>query len=112
MCFTLHTFVDASQKAYGAVSYLHCVLQNGTVTSRLIALKTKFAPLLYVSIPRLELMGAMLGLKLTQAAANSLEADVSKATFWTDSCNALWRIHAIVANTNLLSQTVSVRFKV
>ena len=88
----MHTFVDASEKAYGAASYLRCVLKDGTITSRLIASKTKVAPLSCVSIPRLELMGAMLGLKLTQVVVKSLEMDIGRATFWTDSCNVLWWI--------------------
>ena len=92
VCSTVHTFVDASEKAYGAASYLRCVLKDGTRTSRLIASKTKVAPLSCVSIPRLELMGAMLGLKLTQVVVKSLEMDIGRATFWTDSCNVLWWI--------------------
>ena len=51
VCSTVHTFVDASEKAYGAVSYLQCVLKDGTITSHLIASKTKVAPLSCVSIP-------------------------------------------------------------
>ena len=66
--------------------------KNGTITSRLIASKTKVAALSSVSIPHLELMGAMLGLKLTQVIAKSLGIDMNRVTFWTDSCNVLWWI--------------------
>lgn len=58
----IHTFVDASSEAYGAVSSLKSV--SNTVTSvRLVAAKTRLAPLKSTSIPRLELMSAVLGLR-------------------------------------------------
>lgn len=61
------TFVDASQQAYGAVSYLLCQYEDGSVTSRLIASKGEVAPLTPMTAPRLELMGAVLRLRLTQS---------------------------------------------
>ena len=54
------TFVDASQQAYGAAVYLRCEYYNDAVTSRLIAAKSKVAPLTPMTVPRLELMGAIL----------------------------------------------------
>ena len=39
------TFVDASQQAYGAASYLRCECEDGTVSAHLIASKSKLAPL-------------------------------------------------------------------
>ena len=53
------TFVDASQQAYGASSYLRCEYEDGTVTSRLLASMIKVAALTPLTIPRLELMGAI-----------------------------------------------------
>ena len=55
---TLHTFVDASQDAYGAIVYLKVIYQSGSASSRLVAAKTRIAPLAATSIPRLELMAA------------------------------------------------------
>ena len=62
----VHTFVDASQGAYGAVVYVRMEYKNQTVSVRFVAAKTKVAPLQSVGIPRMELMGACLGVKLTQ----------------------------------------------
>ena len=47
---TLHTFFDASQDAYGAVVYLKVSYESGSVSSRLVAAKTRVAPLAATSI--------------------------------------------------------------
>ena len=86
------TFVDASQQAYGAAVYMRCEYDNDTVTSRLIAAKNKVASLTPITVPRLELMGAMLGLRLTQALLTVLEAPVQSMTFYFDSTDVLWWI--------------------
>ena len=59
---SLQTFVDASQDAYGAVVYRRTVYENGLSSSVFAAAKTRVAPLSAMSVPRLELMGAVLGL--------------------------------------------------
>ena len=83
------TFVDASQKAYGAAVYMRCEYNNGAVTSRLIAAKSKVAPLTPMTVPRLELMGAILGLRLTQSLLTVLEAPMQRVTFYSDSTDIL-----------------------
>ena len=62
---SLHTFTDASEKAYSAAVYSRQEYEDGVVTVRLIASKTRLAPVKAISIPRLELMGALIGLRLT-----------------------------------------------
>ena len=69
---TLHTFVDASQDAYGAVVYLKVSYESGSVSSQLVAAKTRVAPLAATSIPRLELMAAILGTKVDRVSFQSL----------------------------------------
>jgi len=59
----LHTFVDASQHAYGAVVYMREEYEDQTVSVRLVAAKTRIAPLQSISILRLELLGAIVGTK-------------------------------------------------
>ena len=70
---SLHVFADASKEAYGAVVYQKAEYQDGTSPQSvsLVASKSKVAPLQSVSIPRLELMGAVLGSELAQVIANS-----------------------------------------
>lgn len=65
--------VGASKDAYAAVSYLRC---------------TKVAPLRMLSIPRLELqgaVGAVVGARLANSLGESLSVVVNKYIYWTDS---------------------------
>ena len=52
----LHHFSDASQKAYGAVSYLRIANQSGVVHCCFMLGKSKLAPMKQLTIPRLELV--------------------------------------------------------
>ena len=49
---TIHTFVDASTEAYGAVLYVRHVMKSGEIVIRFIAAKARVAPLKSISIPR------------------------------------------------------------
>ena len=89
---SLHTFVDASQSAYGAVVYVRTEYNEQPVSVNLAAAKTKVAPLQSVSIPRLELMGAHLGSKLAHSIASVLSIPKQHMTFWSDSTDVLWWI--------------------
>jgi len=89
---SLHTFVDASSQAIGAVVYSRNVDSNSIVKTKFIAAKSKVAPLKSVTIPRLELMAANLGLKLAKSVCSALNSDIKNMTFWSDSMNVLWWI--------------------
>ena len=89
---TLHTFTAASGYAYAAVTYVRYQYKDGTVSTSLVASKTRVAPLSATSIPRLELMGADLGLRLALSIAKVPKIDQSLLTFWSDSMNVLWWI--------------------
>ena len=89
---TLHAFVDSSELAYGGTVYVRCSDENGFISCNLVASKSKVAPLVATIIPRLELMGAVIGLRLTESISSALEIPMTQATFWTDSMNVLWWI--------------------
>ena len=86
---TLHVFTDASEQAYGAVGYLRHEYPNGSVSCRIVSSKVRVAPLTATSIPRLELMGAVIGLRIAEATARALEVPLQEVHFWTDSQNVL-----------------------
>ena len=56
----LYGFYDSSEKAYGACLYLRSVNQQGDVTTKLLCSKSRVAPVKKVTLPRLELCGALL----------------------------------------------------
>ncbi|XP_046868666.1 uncharacterized protein LOC124461157 [Drosophila willistoni] len=84
----LHTFVDASINAYAALVYLRAEV-DGIVHCSLVASKTRVAPLKPVSIPRMELMAAVLGLRLTKFIEPELSVSICQRIFWTDSKDVL-----------------------
>ncbi|XP_047541323.1 uncharacterized protein LOC125074140 [Vanessa atalanta] len=81
----LHGFSDASTVAYSAVVYLRCITALGQVESHLLSAKTKVAPVKQVSVPRLELCGAVLLTKLLVEVSNVLKIDKANLHAWTDS---------------------------
>ena len=82
----IHVFMDSSEKAYAAAAYLRSE-NKSEVKSNLIACKTKVAPLVWTSMPRLELMGAILGLKLSKKISKALQIEAT--LYWTDSKDVL-----------------------
>lgn len=86
----LHGFGDASEKAYCAVVYFVYRTSAG-VRVRLVTAKTRIAPLQSLTIPRLELMSAMMLTRLMNAVKNALKAQVEcvETRYWLDSKTAL-----------------------
>lgn len=60
----IHGFCDASKDAYGAVIYSLSIDNQGVIHTKIITSKIKVSPLNQVSIPRLELCGAVLLVRL------------------------------------------------
>ena len=81
----LHLFSDASNEAFASVAYLVCRYQDSSPSSRLIASKCRVSPVKAMTIPRLELMGAVLSIRLAQNILKVISVD--RTIFWTDSEN-------------------------
>lgn len=81
----LHCFVDAAQHAYGATVYLRAVDREGQVNVQLFCAKARVAPLKALTIPRLELCGALLGARLCTKVIESLPCNIRSKTIWSDS---------------------------
>ena len=81
----LHNFSDASERAYGCCSYLRCVNKFGRIHTALIMSKSKVSPIKQVSIPRLELQGAVLSATIGALMIRELDIVISDSYFWVDS---------------------------
>jgi hypothetical protein len=84
----IHVFVDASEAAFSAVCYFR-VSKADRVTTALVAAKSKVAPLKQLSIPRLELQGALLGTRLAASLTRGHRRTISRTVFWSDSKTVL-----------------------
>jgi len=85
----IHGFSDASQYAYGACIFLRTIDKNQNVFVNLLVSKTRVAPLKSISIPRLELCGALLLSKLFSKVTQSLTFKIDDSFMWCDSTVAL-----------------------
>ncbi|XP_053691482.1 uncharacterized protein LOC128739998 [Sabethes cyaneus] len=80
----VHIFVDASSSAYSAVGYFRIVGKHGPHVA-LVTAKTKVAPLKAITIPKLELLAAVLGTRLLNSICSVHTLTTIKRFLWTDS---------------------------
>ncbi|MCG8429838.1 MAG: hypothetical protein MJA29_01505, partial [Candidatus Omnitrophica bacterium] len=89
--YALHTFVDASEKAFAAVCYLLLTSSCGERHNSLVVAKTRVAPMndKCLTLPRLELQAAVLGTRLQNTVMRELKFELSISPtcchFWSDS---------------------------
>ena len=81
----LCTFSDASMEAFGACSYVRWKLQDGSFDVRLIAAKSRVAPFKPLTIPRLELQGAVLASRLYKSIVEETRFKFKREIFFLDS---------------------------
>ena len=81
----LHAFSDASMKAYGAVVYCRTTYRDHPPFITLVTAKTKVAKLAPPTVPRLELCGAVLLVKLLTSTAKILGVPPEDWHAWSDS---------------------------
>ncbi|XP_071947928.1 uncharacterized protein [Antedon mediterranea] len=81
----LHIFCDASMVGYAAVAYLRVVDIDGVVRCLFVLGKARVSPMKSVSIPRLELMAAILATSLSTTITTELRFGLGECTYWTDS---------------------------
>ena len=87
----IHAFGDASEIGYGAVVYLR-ILYEGKYLVRLCASRCRVAPLKKVSLPRLELLSALICARLTDFVHTSLKLGNVKKYCYSDSETTLFWI--------------------
>ena len=81
----LHGFSDASEAAYAAVVYTRVTDSNDNVHISLVMAKTKVAPIKRLTIPRLELCGALVLARLLRHMRTILDVPLERVYAWTDS---------------------------
>ena len=80
----LHVFADASELAYGAVAYFLWLTANCPEV-KLISAKARVAPLRQSTIPRLELMAALIAARLASTLNTELKIKPCTTVLWSDS---------------------------
>ena len=102
----LHVFGDASEKAFAAAAYLQAFHEDGTSTSTLLTSKSRVAPKKAPSMPRMELLAALLGARLRDSIEAAMPDTFARTFLYTDSSVAFYwitnadprRYHQFVAN--------------
>ena len=84
----LHTFADASELGFGAITYLRFIFEN-SVELAFVRAKSRVAPQKFISIPRLELWVALLGVRLHDTVRKELCLPIRRSTIWSDSITTL-----------------------
>jgi len=85
----LHTFCDASEFILAAIAYLRTVSPDGRVEVRMIASRARLGPMKGLTIPRMELCGALLATRLAVNIRRELGSVFSSIHYWTDSASTL-----------------------
>ena len=97
----LHHFSDASEKAYGAVSYIRLTNSAGRIHCSILSGKTRLVPLNGSTIPRLELSAASISVASDRFLRKELNLPIDNSYFWTDSATVL----RYLANTDKVFKT-------
>ena len=86
----LHIFCDASEKGFGAVAYLRTKRLKG-VHVGFVAAKAHVSPLKPLTIPKLELQGAVVALRLATTLQQEIRIKIYETILWADSsCVLSW----------------------
>lgn len=110
----LHGFSDASKDAIGAAVYLKLWNKKNEVSVSFVYGQARLAPIHPVSIPRLELCGAVLVVEAVQKVLKEIDLKIAEVTYYTDSkvvlgyiANEGKRFYVYVANRVQLIRSLS-----
>ncbi|XP_070138651.1 uncharacterized protein [Drosophila bipectinata] len=91
----LHMFSDGSSLAYAACAYLRVLDTAGMIHTHLVAARTRVTPTKPLTIPRVELSGAVLATKLATWIQQQLHVPQMRVTvyYWSDAMIVLHWIY-------------------
>ncbi len=88
--YRLLCFCDASEKAYASAIYLHQTSENKSST-QLVFAKTRLTPVKKLSIPRLELLAVVIGMRCISFVKEQIQLPIVESYVWSDSqCVLHW----------------------
>ncbi|XP_070855585.1 uncharacterized protein [Drosophila suzukii] len=90
----LHMFCDGSSMAYAACAYLRASCMDGSVQVNLLAARSRVTPVKPLTIPRVELSGALLCTQLADWIVNQRQAShhTISVHYWSDAMIVLYWI--------------------
>ncbi|OXA50438.1 uncharacterized protein LOC110854180 [Folsomia candida] len=89
---SIHVFSDASKYAYSACVFMRSEGVDG-VNVQLVMARARVASVKKMTIPRLELLGCCIAVRLGNTVKTMLEAEDLPINYWTDSSCSLYWIH-------------------
>ena len=81
----LIVFSDGSKDAFGACAYIRWEVGVGRFWARLVSAKNRIAPARVISIPRMELCGAVIGVRLRQTIQEEQAVEFASVMHIVDS---------------------------
>ena len=90
----LHCFSDASENGYGTVAYFRFVNDKGVAETSFVRGSSRVAPKRFISIPRLELMSAVLATELAKSILAETNLKIDRTFYWSDSMSVLKSINS------------------
>ena len=90
---SLISFSDASDYGYGTATYIRQVSKEGEISVSLVMGKSRVVPNKSTTVPRMELVAALVSSKVVAMLTEELDIPDLDATFWTDSNVVLGYIH-------------------
>ncbi|XP_063411654.1 uncharacterized protein LOC134694569 [Mytilus trossulus] len=89
--FRLLCFCDASTKAYASAVYLHQLREDNLCETDLLFSKTRLVPNKKITLPRLELLAVVIGVRCIDFVKKQLKLPICETILWTDSqCVLHW----------------------
>ena len=85
----LHVFCDASEAAYGCVAYLRFTFESGEHKCAFVMSKSRLAPIKTITLPRLELNAAQIGVRMASLITQTVEYPLQRVQYWSDSALTL-----------------------